>query len=138
MLPTLPVLVIGVLLNVLYPAVFSVAGPPYWLRVVSIVGLVVGVAVWAWSVVLILTKVPKHELITTGPFALMKHPLYTSVALLVVPCIGFLLNSWLGIAVGLVMYASSRRYAPLEERALAETFGTTWDEYTAHVRIGWL
>ena len=100
--------------------------------------LVAGVGTWLWSVVLILTHVPRGELITSGPSALVKHPLYTAVALLVIPAIGFLLNSWLGLVTGVVMYLASRRYAPAEERELAETFGAQWDEYSARVKMPWL
>jgi len=134
----LPFLVVGVVLNVLYPAFFSVGGPSDVLRAVSIVVLIPGVVVWIWSVVLILTKVPDHELITTGPFALVKHPLYTGVALLVLPWLGFLLDTWLGVVIGIVLYAGSRMYAPEEERALAKEFGGGWDEYCKHVKMPWL
>lgn len=134
----LPFLAVGVTLNVLYPARFSVGGPPAALKVASIAMLVPGVVVWLWSVVLILTRVPKKQLITNGPFALVKHPLYTGVALLVIPWAGFLLNTWLGVVIGAVMYAGSRTFAPAEEATLAREFGTAWDRYSAAVRIPWL
>ena len=97
-----------------------------------------GVIAWAWSVILILTLVPKHELITTGPFALAKHPLYTGVGLLVLPWAGFLLNTWLGVVIGAALYVGSRTYARGEEEALAKTFGAEWDQYRSHVIIPWL
>ncbi len=134
----LPFLVVGVVANVLWPSFFSVGGPSDALRALSIAMLIPGVMLWIWSVVLILTKVPKGELITSGPFALVKHPLYTSVALLVLPSVGFLLNTWLGALIGAVLYIGSRRYAPAEERALSETFGARWDAYCADVKIPWL
>jgi protein-S-isoprenylcysteine O-methyltransferase Ste14 len=87
---------------------------------------------------LIVAKVPRGELITTGPFALVRHPLYTAVPLLVLPWLGFLLNTWLGAALGIVMYLAGRRYAPAEEAALARTFGSAWDDYRATVKIPWL
>src|SRR6186997_44613 len=77
---TLPFALVGIVLNVAFPAFFSVGGPPDAL----------------------LTRVPSGELITTGPYRLVRHPLYTAVALLVLPSIGFLLNSWLGAAIGVV------------------------------------
>lgn len=110
-------------LNVVYPSAFHVGGPSTALRVISIVALIAGVTIWVWSVVLILRKVPKGELITTGPFRLVKHPLYTGVALLVLPWIGFLFNTWLGAAIGIILYLGSRRFAPEEEAELSETFG---------------
>lgn len=135
---TLPFLVVGLILNVAFPEVFQVGGPPDTLRAISIVVAIVGVTVWIWSVVLILRKVPRGELITSGPFAFVKHPIYTGVSLLVLPWVGFLLNTWLGALIGIVMYLASRRYAPGEEALLSETFGAEWDEYRRSVRIPWL
>ncbi len=122
-----PVLAVGLVFNILFPGWFAVGGPPDWLKYLSIAVLIPGLVVWAWSVVLILTKVPHGELITSGPFALVKHPLYTGVSLLVLPWAGFLLNTWLGVAVGAALYAGCRLFAPEEERALAGTFGSAWD-----------
>ena len=68
----------------------------------------------------------------------MKHPIYTSVALLVLPWIGFLLDSWLGALLGIVLYAGSRRFAPEEEAILSKTFGAGWDEYCSTVKLPWL
>ena len=134
----LPFLAIGLALNILVPSMFSVGGPPMALKVLSGIMLVPGITIWIWSVVLILTKVPRHELITTGPFALVKHPLYTGVALLVLPWTGLLLNTWLGVLIGAVLYTGSRLYSPEEERALSKTFGAAWDEYCHKVTIPWL
>ena len=135
---TLPFLVVGLILNILFPLLFAVGGPSDALRMISIVILIPGVIIWIWSVILILTKVPKHELITTGPFSLMRHPLYTGVGLLVLPWLGFLLNTWLGAVIGLVLYVGSRLYSPEEDKALAKTFGPAWDEYNRKVKIQWL
>ncbi|HSA94904.1 MAG TPA: isoprenylcysteine carboxylmethyltransferase family protein [Acidobacteriota bacterium] len=135
---TLPFLAIGLVLNILFPGLFEVGGPSAALKVIAFVLLILGVIIWAWSVVLILMKVPRRELITTGPFAVVKHPLYTGVALLVAPAVGFLLNSWLGIPVGTVMYIGSRRFSPEEEKALARAFGAAWDEYANNVLIPWV
>jgi protein-S-isoprenylcysteine O-methyltransferase Ste14 len=138
MVVTLPVIIVGLVLQQMFPASFEVGGPPPWLRTLSLIVLAVGLVVWIWSVVLVLREVPKGELITTGPYALVKHPLYTGVALLVLPTIGFLLNSWLGALIGVAMYFASRRFAPEEERELAATFGDRWDDYARSVMIPWL
>ncbi len=134
----LPFLAAGLTLNILFPAVFAVGGPPTALRAVSLALLAPGVVVWLWSVVLILTRVPRGELITSGPFALVKHPLYTGVALLVLPWAGFLLNTWLGALLGASLYVGARLFAPAEERALARAFGARWDAYCRRVKVAWL
>lgn len=135
---TLPFLILGLILNVAYRSLFDVGGPSTTLRVISIVVLIPGVTIWIWSVVLILTKVPRGELMTSGPYSLVKHPLYTGVALLVLPWIGFLLNTWLGALVGIILYIASRRFAPAEEAVLSKTFGATWAEYRNKVKMPWL
>ena len=135
---TLPFLIIGLILNIMFPSVFNVGGPSTVLKAISIIILIPGVTIWIWSVVLILTKVPKKELITNGPYSLVKHPLYTGVALLVLPWIGFLFNTWLGALIGVILYIGSRIFSPEEEEILSKTFGTSWDEYCKKVKIPWL
>jgi protein-S-isoprenylcysteine O-methyltransferase Ste14 len=100
--------------------------------------LIPGLAIWVWSVALILRKVPRGELITNGPYSIVKHPLYTGVALLVLPWIGFLFNTWLGAVIGIILYIGSRIFAPAEEVDLSKTFGVAWDEYCNAVKIPWL
>jgi protein-S-isoprenylcysteine O-methyltransferase Ste14 len=135
---TAPFAVAGVALNVAYPAAFGVGGPPPALAVISAVVLAAGVTVWAWSVALIVTKVPRKELITEGPYALVRHPLYTGVALLVLPWAGFLCDTWLGALIGAVMYAGSRIFARAEEAEMSATFGADWDRYCKSVAVPWL
>jgi protein-S-isoprenylcysteine O-methyltransferase Ste14 len=135
---TLPFAVVGVILNLALPELVEVGGPPEGLRAASIVILIPGVAVWLWSAMLILTKVPRGELITDGPYAWVKHPLYTGVAFLVLPWAGFLLDTWLGAAIGIVLYVAARRYAPEEESSLAERFGARWEHYAGDVKLAWL
>jgi len=79
-----------------------------------------------------------NELITAGPYAVVKHPLYAGVAFLVLPWAGFLLNTWLGVVIGISLYVGSRMFSPEEERILSRTFGEAWDDYRNKVKIPWL
>lgn len=133
----LPFAILGIAANVLWPSPFHLG--------LGTVGLVlggvlvsVGVPLWLTSVVQILLHVPKGKLITRGPFAIMLHPIYTSVALLVVPGVGLLFDSWLGFPLGLVLYIASRRFAPSEERDLAERFPEEYPAYRKRVLLPWL
>jgi protein-S-isoprenylcysteine O-methyltransferase Ste14 len=135
---TLPFLVVGLGLNILYPSLFSVGEPPIIFKVISIFILILGVIIWAWSAALIITKVPRKELITNGPFSLVKHPLYTDISLFVLPWIGFLLNSWLGVLLGIIVYIGTRKYAPKEEEILSKAFGAAWKDHVNKIKIPWL
>ena len=134
----MPFVVVGVHLNLANPTIFQVGGPPTWLSALSIAVLIVGLAIWIWSVILILANVPSGRLITSGPYAWVKHPLYTAVALLVLPWVGFLLDTWLGAVVGVALYLGSRIFAPAEEAELSRTFGETWQAYSRRVKLQWL
>jgi protein-S-isoprenylcysteine O-methyltransferase Ste14 len=134
----LPFTILGAAIQIADPTRLAVDGSSQPARAIAIVALTVGGLTWAWSVGLILSKVPNGELITTGPYAVVKHPLYTSVGLLVLPSLGVLLGTWLGAIVGVGVYAGSRLFAPAEEAELRERFAAEWDAYTRGVELPWL
>ena len=137
-LVALPVAVIGLTIRARDPSRFAVDASSPLVRAGALVALTSGLVAWAWSVGLILMKVPRGELIVGGPYAVVKHPLYTSVGLLVLPAAGLLRNTWLGALIGLALYAGSRRFAPEEEAHLATAFGPAWEAYRRRVRLPWL
>jgi protein-S-isoprenylcysteine O-methyltransferase Ste14 len=135
---TAPFLVIGIIMNIVFPKNFSVGGPSLPLFLVSLVILIPGIFNWIWSVILIVKKISRKELIKTGPYAIIKHPLYVGVALLVLPWIGFIINTWLGALIGIIVYIGSRLYGPGEEKILKAIFGREWEDYEKSVKIRWI
>ena len=101
-------------------------------------GLVgVGVAAWAqltlgrqWSAQLQLTD--GHRLVTTGPYAWVRHPIYASLTAL---SIGFALvtANWLFIGFGALAIGMLFNRIPREERMMREGV-TGYAEYSAKVR----
>ena len=134
---TMPVALIGIVLNTLYPEFFRTNLGQIG-TVLGFVLLAIGVPMWLTSAVQVLVHVPHRRLITTGPFAITLHPLYTSVALLVVPGVGFVLETWVGLGIGIVLYAASRLLSVKEERKLEETFPVEYQAYRAKVLLPWL
>src|ERR1700690_1790185 len=133
-----PIMIIGIIINILFPSYFFVEGPSSLLLIVSFIVLIIGLINCIWSQILIFINVPKHKLITSGPFSIVKHPLYTGVALLVIPWVGFMLNTWLGVVLGITLFIILRSYKPEDEKKLSGMFGNAWTEYTEKVRIPWL
>jgi protein-S-isoprenylcysteine O-methyltransferase Ste14 len=134
---TLPFIVIGVAANIMWPAVFRMGSGTGGL-IAGIMLLVIGVPLCITSAVQIRVWVPRKILITTGPFALMLHPLYTCVALLVLPGLGLVLDTWLGPALGVILYVSTRLFSGSEEKLLAKYFPKEYAAYRAKVLLPWL
>ena len=91
-------------------------------------------AMWGISTSRKVKLLPDHQLIQTGPYALMRHPMYLGWWLSLV---GLLLiyHTWLLVgllAMSLVIfYLRARR----EEAVLAEKFGEEWQAYVARSKF---
>src|SRR4030095_11162953 len=73
-----------------------------------------------------------HELITTGPYRFVRHPIYTGLLL---AFIGQAIagGQWRGVfAVALALYAFWRKLR-IEERWMREHFGSAYDAYSQRV-----
>ncbi len=76
-----------------------------------------------------------HQLITTGPFACLRHPMYLGVIL--AGWGGLLLyRTWTMLVFAIMMLGLIYR-GRKEEEALAQAFGSEWEEYH-HSVPGWL
>lgn len=137
LLSTLPFAAAAVILNILRPSWFAL-GLGVTGLVIGIVLLVVGVPTWLGSVALVLTMVPRKRLITSGPFAVMLHPMYAAVSLLVLPGLGFVLGTWSMIALGGILYILARIFAPAEEKILEKVFPKEYASYRGRVLLPWL
>jgi protein-S-isoprenylcysteine O-methyltransferase Ste14 len=74
---------------------------------------------------------PDQRLVTSGPYALIRHPMYVGLALAAIGAL-LLYRTWTTLAfVAMlpVLVARARR----EEESLAERFGARWDSYRRRV-----
>jgi protein-S-isoprenylcysteine O-methyltransferase Ste14 len=74
-----------------------------------------------------------HQLVETGPYRFIRHPIYTGLLLL------FLGNAlqvgdWRGLLAVAIVLASFWRKLKLEEAWLGERFGATWQAYAQRTR----
>ena len=109
----------------------------------AIIALLMAAAVWLfvwatrtmgrnWSIVARTRS--DHELVTTGPFAHLRHPIYSAMALLLFALAIGLGNEWrLIVTLPLFALGTWLRIAE-EEKLLRALFGTTYDAYAARVK----
>ena len=77
----LPFAIVGFAVQAMDPTLLAVDGSSGPTRAIAILGLAVGALAWAWSVGLILSRVPREELITTGPYAIVAAFFLVSVVI---------------------------------------------------------
>ena len=77
--------------------------------------------------------VEDHALITTGPYSVVRHPIYTGLFGLLIAT-GLSMSTWQGLVLGVAFFAAGTVLRlRSEERLLAETFGETFQEYRKRV-----
>ena len=74
-----------------------------------------------------------HHLITTGPYSVVRHPIYTSMLGLLLAT-GLALSTWQAVAIGAVVFLVGTAWrVRLEERLLLAAFGEEFERYRAKV-----
>ena len=111
-----------------------------WLQLLSdacgLAAVALGVsAVWTlgrqWSVAGRL--LPDHTLIRRGPYARLRHPIYTAMFGMLVAT-GVSMSSWLGMAAGVALFVVGTMIrVHFEDELLRRRFGAAFDEYAAAV-----
>lgn len=145
---------LGLLLQVVaYLGVFFVRyqwAPPFeggWglpVIVAALAGVTVSIAgavlvVWSqqtldvqWS--LTARLIEGHRLITTGPYAFVRHPVYAAMILMLIGT-GMALTTPLVVAAALVVYvAGTLVRIRAEETLMHQAFGAEWEAYRRRVR----
>jgi len=123
--------VLLLVLGASFPALRIGERPPGELAVLAGILMAATVAIW---IVVIREVRPAHfagRLVTSGPFANVRNPLYSAFIFLASAGLALLLWSWPGLALPLIAYALYRRWIPLEEARLERRFGA---EYAAYRR----
>jgi protein-S-isoprenylcysteine O-methyltransferase Ste14 len=102
---------------------------------VTAIGL--GFAVWArlhigrnWSGTVTIKQ--DHELVATGPYGIVRHPIYTGL-LLAIAGSALARGEWRGVVAFAIAWAALWRKLVLEEKWMLELFGEQYAEYRSRV-----
>lgn len=83
-----------------------------------------------WSITVEVKQ--RHELICSGPYRWVRHPIYTGL-LLAFAGTALTIGQWRGIVGVLIVYMTLRLKSRVEERYMLETFGDRYRQYQREV-----
>ena len=69
-----------------------------------------------------------HELVTHGPYRIVRHPIYTGLLLMGIG-LGIAFDSWLTVGFAALFAIPFALHAAIEEQMLASHFGDAWRAY---------
>ena len=123
-------------LNVPWLRALSIPLPP-WLRWAGFVLGLVSLAWWAWTQSALgaqwsaqLQLRAGHRLVTTGPYARVRHPLYTAM-LGIATAFALVTAHWVFVAFGILSVVALLSRVPREEQMMLDEFGS---EYAAYMQ----
>ena len=70
----------------------------------------------------------EHQLVTSGPYRWVRHPLYTVGSSLFI-ALGLMADNWFIVALGVLAFIAMARRTPKEEANLIEKFGDEYRDY---------
>ena len=102
---------------------------------------VTGFAVMAWALIALrrsyqlggLTPRPEDRMVTSGPYRVIRHPMYAAVLLISLGLAG-LTQSLIGLAVVVIYLALLSRLIPIEESRLLSAYGESYAAYRRDTR----
>jgi protein-S-isoprenylcysteine O-methyltransferase Ste14 len=74
-----------------------------------------------------------HELVTRGPFAYVRHPLYATIMFTVPPLFVIWFSDLLFVAPWVLIIVAAHWVVSFEEQGLAEAFGEAYERYRRDV-----
>jgi len=116
------------------PNVFLVPNVPY--PVFLLVGtllLTTGLVMLPFSARAMAAAYGKDQLVTTGMFGVVRHPIYSAWIVFLIPGIVLLTRSWLLFLTPLVAYIAFKARIRQEDKYLEKRFGQAYLEYRRRV-----
>lgn len=102
-------------------------------RALGTVLLCLGILMWAVAVISVMRAYDRDRLLTSGVFAICRHPVYAAWIVFIFPGLALLTRSWPLMLTPLVAYAVFKALIHVEDEYLQQRFGKAYMEYRARV-----
>jgi protein-S-isoprenylcysteine O-methyltransferase Ste14 len=116
-----------------WPDIFVLPWLPREVQTIGAILTALGLLLWLTGVVTVMRAYNRDELVTSGAFALVRHPVYSAWITLVFPGLALARLSWPMLLTPLIAYAIFRRLIHREDKYLERRFGRAYLDYRGRV-----
>src|ERR1039457_4890882 len=116
-----------------WPGVFRLRWLPDVVVSAGVVLTAAGVVMWLVGAVTVMRAYNRDQLVTSGIFALVRHPIYAAWITLIFPGLALLTRSWPMLITPWIAYAIFRRLIHREDEYLEQRFGQAYRDYRRRV-----
>jgi len=102
-------------------------------RLIFLILIITYAGLLVWSSFVLISAKKKNKLAQKGPYALIRHPMYVGIVLLVNPGLAIFFQSWALLEACLIIYFIWKHFAKKEEKQLIESYGSEYKEYAQKV-----
>jgi protein-S-isoprenylcysteine O-methyltransferase Ste14 len=116
-----------------WPGVFRLRSLPEIVATFGVLLTAAGLLMWIVGGITVMGAYNRDQLVTSGVFALVRHPVYAAWITLVFPGLALLIRSWPMFITPLIAYAIFRRFIHREDEYLEQRFGQAYLDYRRRV-----
>ena len=126
----LPYVILSLIVMYKYPEFLDLGFLDFfYIKVLGFVWLGLGIIYWMYSAIFFLKYFKPGNLITQGPFALCRNPIYSSIIVFIIPSLALVFHSGLVLSIALVLYIGFRISIHGETNVLRRIFGEKYEIY---------
>jgi len=129
----LPWLIAAILVHTYLPHIAGLPESLGFLRPFGYLLLLLGVILWGSAVVQLLVGFSQGRLVTTGAYAVVRNPIYSSVAFFILPAVAFITLTWVYLVVSVFLYVGVMLFIGVEEKQMIRAFGKVYEDYLKSV-----
>jgi len=130
----LPYIILSMIVMFKYPEFFDLKYLNlHYIKVLGLAWSGLGICFWIYSAVFFLKYFKPGKLLTQGPFALCRNPIYSSLIVFIIPSLGLIFHSGLIFSISLVLYLGFKLAIHGETNVLRRIFGEEYEIYEKSV-----
>lgn len=130
----LPYVILSIIVMYKYPEFFNLRFLALtYVKISGFILLGLGVIYWIYSAYFFLKYFKPGSLITKGPFALCRNPIYSSIIVFIIPSLALILHSGLIFSISIVLYIGFKISIHGEIIVLRRIFGEEYGKYEKSV-----